>query len=111
MAAVWSEATVFAMPSRGEGFGLVYIEAMRYGVPVIASIHDAASEINLEGTTGYNVSLDMPDELSERLIFLLKNRDGAAALGLNGQLRWAEHFCYSAFRARFVPLIQEFLAE
>jgi len=106
---VWAEATVFAMPSRGEGFGLVYIEAMRRGIPVVASVHDAAPEINLEGVTGFNVSLDKPDELPERLIYLLKNPDRAAALGLNGQTRWREHFRYGCFRERFLPILREFL--
>jgi glycosyltransferase involved in cell wall biosynthesis len=45
MVALWRRAHVFAMPSRGEGFGLVYIEAMRYGVPVIASIHEKRAEM------------------------------------------------------------------
>lgn len=106
---LWNEATVFAMPSRGEGFGLVYVEAMRYGVPVIASVHDAGQEVNLDGQSGYNVNLDKPEELPERLIQLLRNPDRAANLGSNGQKRWAEHFRYSVFRDRFRPLLREFL--
>lgn len=108
---VWSQANVFAMPSRGEGFGLVYVEAMRQGLPVLASVHDAAPEINLEGRTGYNVNLDNPDELPERLIYLLKDSARAAELGRSGRQRWAEHFCYSAFQMRFLPLLREFLAD
>ena len=110
MEAVWAETSAFAMPSRGEGFGLVYIEAMRHGLPVIGSVHDAAPEVNLEGQTGYNVNLDRPEELPERIIHLLKEPDHAAALGQNGRQRWTEHFCYSAFRNRFSPLLAEFLA-
>lgn len=103
---LWAETTAFAMPSRGEGFGLVYIEAMRHGVPVVASVHDAGREVNLDGTTGYNVDLDRPDELPDRLIRLLRDRDLAARLGAGGAARWAEHFRYSAFRDRFLPLLR-----
>jgi phosphatidylinositol alpha-1,6-mannosyltransferase len=106
---VWKEASVFAMPSRGEGFGFVYVEAMRHGLPIIASIHDAAPEINLEGSTGYNVSLDRPHELSDRIIDLLRDPQHAAVLGSNAQKRWQTHFCYSAFKARFLPLVKDFL--
>jgi phosphatidylinositol alpha-1,6-mannosyltransferase len=105
----WAEASVFAMPSRGEGFGLVYVEAMRHAVPVIASVHDAAPEINIDGETGYNVDLTRAGELEERITHLLRDRDCAARLGANGQRRWQRHFCFSAFRERFVPLVREFL--
>ncbi len=111
MARVWEEATVFALPSRGEGFGLVYIEAMRRGLPIIASVHDAAPEVNLEGVTGYNVDLDKPDQLPERIIYLLKEPSHAAVLGQNGQQRWREHFCHTAFRRRFLPILHTFLSD
>lgn len=107
--ALWSEISIFAMPSRSEGFGLVYIEAMRHGIPVIASIHDAAQEINLDGKTGYNVDLSSPDDLPDRLIELLKNPDQAVVMGQNGQQHWSRHFTYSAFKGRFLPLFYEFL--
>src|SRR5262245_30714882 len=48
---LWARTTVFAMPSRGEGFGLVYIEAMRWSIPVIASVHDGGQEINVDNVT------------------------------------------------------------
>ena len=109
MDALWAEASVFAMPSWGEGFGLVYIESMRHSVPVIASIHDAGQEINLDEETGYNVNLDHPDELTERLIDLLKNPKRALEMGRKGQERWREHFSFSAFQGRFLPLLQGFV--
>ena len=109
MPKVWAETTVFAMPSRGEGFGLVYIEAMRHSVPVIGSVHDAAPEVNLDGVTGYNVDLTRPADLTERLIHLLRNRDEASRLGANGFRRWQAEFRYSAFRSRFGPILDRFL--
>jgi phosphatidylinositol alpha-1,6-mannosyltransferase len=107
---IWSQASVFAMPSRGEGFGLVYVEAMRHALPVIASIHDAAPEINIDGSTGYNVNLGHPVELADKIIYLLRHRGHAAELGGNGQRRWHEHFRYSAFRNRFLPILNDFLS-
>ncbi len=106
---LWQRTTAFAMPGRGEGFGLTYIEAMRYGIPVLASVHDAGSEINVDGVTGYNVNLNRADELPDRLIQLLRNRDQSAALGENGRQRWSDHFRFSAFRKRIVPVLREFL--
>jgi phosphatidylinositol alpha-1,6-mannosyltransferase len=106
---LWRRTTVFAMPSSGEGFGLVYIEAMRYGIPVIATVCGAAQEINLDGVTGYNINLSDSDELPRRLIQLLKSPQLAAKTGHRGRERWKKHFRFSAFEARFVPILDEFL--
>ena len=102
---LWSRATVFAMPSRGEGFGLTYIEAMRHGVPVIASRQDAGQEVNVHGVTGYNVNLDAQEDLSEALVTLLTEPDKAHAMGAAGRERWCRNFTYSGFKKRFLDLL------
>lgn len=107
--AVWRETTLYAMPGVTEGFGLVYIEAMRQGLPVIASIHDAAPEINLDGVTGYNVNLKQPHELAERIITVLRDPQLAAQLGRNSRQRWQEHFRFSAFRDRFLGFLRPWI--
>ena len=98
------------MPSRGEGFGLVYVEAMRHGLPVIGSVHDAASEVIVDGKTGYVLDPDEPGALAAALVRLLREPGHAAGLGEAGRRRWAEHFRYGAFRERFGRLLDEFLA-
>ena len=105
---LWKRTIVFAMPSRGEGFGLAYIEAMRWGIPVIASIHDAGVEINISHQTGINVDLRRPKVLVDSLVELLRDRDLARKLGSAGQRRWRESFCYSAFRTRFSTELRYF---
>jgi phosphatidylinositol alpha-1,6-mannosyltransferase len=109
VAELWARAHVLAMPSRQEGFGLVYAEAMRCGVPVIASIHDAGQEINAHGVTGYNVDLDRRGDLAEHLVALLNDQDLMRRMGAAGQARWREHFCQSAFQRRLGPILASFL--
>jgi phosphatidyl-myo-inositol dimannoside synthase len=109
LAELWKQTVVFAMPSRGEGFGLAYIEAMRWGIPVIASIHDAAVEVNINGQTGINVDLNRPDELVDALVAVLRDRDLAVRLGSAGQRRWRENFRYSAFRTRFSAILRNLM--
>jgi phosphatidyl-myo-inositol dimannoside synthase len=108
IAVLWRRAHVFAMPSRGEGFGIVYAEAMRHGLPVIASVHDAGQEINIDGETGFNVSLDRSSELAERIIHLLREPDVAMRMGSAGQRRWHEQFRFSAFKRRLLPLFMAY---
>ncbi|HMO24938.1 MAG TPA: glycosyltransferase family 4 protein [Tepidisphaeraceae bacterium] len=108
---IWSETTVFAMPSRGEGFGLVYIEAMRRGVPVLASVHDAGQEVNVDGQTGYNLNLDNGLEaIADRIVTLLSSPGLVREMGEAGRQRWFEHFRYSCFRTRFSEILEGFLA-
>ena len=109
LAALWRDAAIFAMPSRGEGFGLVYIEAMRQGLPVIASIHDGAREVNVDGETGFNVDLDRPGELAGRLIVLLSDPALRQRMGEAGRQRWHDHYRLSRLRSRFLPLIEDLL--
>jgi phosphatidylinositol alpha-1,6-mannosyltransferase len=97
------QAHVLAMPSRQEGFGIVYLEAFRYGVPVIASRQDAGREVNVDGETGFNVDLAKPrSELVDHLVLLLRDTDLAARMGKAAHERWRTHFRYSHFAARFL---------
>jgi phosphatidyl-myo-inositol dimannoside synthase len=108
MPALWRSAHLFAMPSRKEGFGIVYAEAMRQGLPVIASLHDAGREVNVDEETGFNVNLDRKGELAERLIALLRDTTLAARMGAAGRRRWQTHFRYGAFAARLCDCVGEF---
>ncbi len=107
--ALWRRAHVFAMPSRKEGFGIVYVEAMRHGLPVIASVHDAGQEVNQDGVTGYNVNLDKRQELADRLIQLLKDTDLACSLGKASFEYWRDNFRYGAFEQRLERGLHGFL--
>jgi len=46
------------MPSRGEGFGLVYLQAMRAGIPCLGSRDDAAADVIVDGDTGLLVPIE-----------------------------------------------------
>jgi phosphatidyl-myo-inositol dimannoside synthase len=109
MPRLWQQTVVFAMPSRGDGFGLAYIEAMRWGIPVIASVHDAGREVNVDQETGFNVNLDHPKDLADSLITLLRDRDLATKFGSAGQSRWHQYFRYSAFRKRFSVFLRQLM--
>ena len=82
---------------------------MRHGLPVIASVHDAGQEVNVDGKTGFNVSLDRDDELTGRLIELLSDADLCRRMGAAGRDRWRQYFRFSAFRDRLAPILQGFL--
>jgi phosphatidylinositol alpha-1,6-mannosyltransferase len=106
----WARATVFAMLGFAEGFGLVYAEAMRRALPVIASLEDAGQEINVDGITGFNVSRKNKKHLTEVLVTLLRDYNLVRRLGAAGHLRWKELYTFARFECRFKTATKRFLA-
>lgn len=103
---LYNRAAVFAMPSRGEGFGLVYLEAMAHGLPCLGSIHDAASEVIDDGVTGSLVDQANGDALVEVLQRWLSDEPTRQRLGRAGRERVQRHFTYGQFSHRLTGLMQ-----
>jgi phosphatidylinositol alpha-1,6-mannosyltransferase len=95
---LYQRAAVFAMPSRQEGFGLVYVEAMWHGLPCIGSDADAAREVISAGQTGLLVPYDDRPALCEAMIRILAEPDYRNQLGEAATLRAREYFCYERFK-------------
>jgi len=73
--------TVFALPSRYEGLGCVYLEAMASGKPVIACRGQGIDEIIQHGGNGWLIPVDGLEELVQGLQALLGNADLRARIG------------------------------
>lgn len=65
-------ADVFAMPSKGEGFGFVFLEALACGKPVIAGNKDGSVDAVLNGELGTLIDPDNTNEIAESIIKVLK---------------------------------------
>ena len=109
---IYRRAAVFVMPSLGEGFGLVYLEAMRAGKPCVAARGSAAEEVVADGETGLLVRQDGPKnsngpgELVAALQRLLASPETARRMGEAGRRRWQSEFGIDRFRARIEPLLE-----
>ncbi len=80
-AAHYQLADSYVMPSSGEGFGIVYLEALACGVPVIGSRADGSREALREGKLGTLIDPRDPDELCEAITRILNAYpDGAPAV-------------------------------
>ena len=64
---LYQQATVFALPSAEEGFGIVIIEAMACGVPVVSTRCGGPESIINDGKDGYLVPLDNASAMAEAL--------------------------------------------
>jgi glycosyltransferase involved in cell wall biosynthesis len=107
---LYRRCAVFAMPSSGEGFGFVYLEAMRAAKPCIALAGSAAAEIVVDGMTGRLVAPGAKP-LAAALAEVLADPDRAAALGAAGRDRLQREFAPDVFAARLAEQLDELVAE
>lgn len=84
--------TLIVMPSLWEGFGLVLLEAMALGKPIVATDVGGIPEVIKNKETGMLVSPADPDALAERIITLLEDRSLAERMAEAGRLTVNERF-------------------
>lgn len=100
---------VFVMPSTQEGFGIVFLEALASGRPVIAGNRDGSRDALLNGRMGLLVNPEDVEEIREAIRMVLKKE-------VPSELLDAEHlrketlraYGFAAFRARVLELLHEF---
>lgn len=103
--ALYRRAAFFAMPSRGEGFGLVYLEAMRAARACIGA-PGAAAEIIESGVTGCLVDPSDRGALGDTIVRLFRDPATCERLGRAGAARVAERFTEPQFRRRFLDALE-----
>jgi len=104
----YNAADVVVMPSDYESFGLVALEAMACGTPVIASDVGGLSYLVRDGETGLRVPRRQPIALARALDRLLRDEALRRRMGENGR-RWAHGFAWPIIADRIVELYQEAL--
>lgn len=85
-------ADVFLLPSSQESFGLVALEAMSCGVPVVSSNIGGIPEVNIQGETGFLCDVGDIDGMAHATLSLLQDDDLHAAFSLRARARAVDHF-------------------
>lgn len=108
--AQYCRAAIFAMPSENEGFGLVYAEAMAYGLPCIGSDRDAAREVVAHGETGWCVPPGNATALAETLAMVIRDREMRHRMGVAGRARFEQFFSVESYRRRLRKTMENWAA-
>lgn len=87
----YRRADIFCLPSVQEGFGMVFVEAMASGLPVVATLSAAIPEVVPRNRAGLLVPPSNPEALAGALVQLLENPEQRAALGSFGQQHVAQY--------------------
>ncbi|HEX8694934.1 MAG TPA: glycosyltransferase family 4 protein [Longimicrobium sp.] len=104
--ALWREADLFAMPTRGEAFGIVFQEAAAAGLPVVATRINAVPEIVRDGVDGVLVDPGDVDALAAALGSLVTDPERRLAMGLSARRR-VEDDSVERYGQRLAALVRE----
>lgn len=91
-----------AMPSRGEGFGFAYLEAMRHGKPCLVSNLDAGREVVHPPEAGLEVDPGSPDDLVQKISRLLSTDSEWKRMSQQAIERYESFYTEAHFRRRFL---------
>jgi len=102
----YSAAEVLVMPSHYESFGIVALEAMACGTPVIASQVGGLAFLVQDGKTGYQVPDDDHDALCEKLTALLGNASLRRRMGRNAA-KYARNYAWEKIARKIIGVYKE----
>jgi len=111
LSACYANCDVFALPSSGEGFGMVFLEAMAYGKPVIGGAHGGIPDIVEDGATGLLVPHSDAGRLAGAIEFIFEDPKRATAMGIRGRERVAASFSFAQFQASLTEVLNRVLVE
>jgi phosphatidylinositol alpha-1,6-mannosyltransferase len=98
LAACYARADVFALPSTGEGFGLVFLEAMAFGKPVVGAAAGGATDLIEDGRNGFLVPPRDVAGLAQALERLLSDSPLRETMGQRGAQIVRERHQFDSFR-------------
>lgn len=104
---LYRTASIYAMPSRQEGFGIAYLEAMWNGLPCIASDADAGRLLVEHGQTGLVVGYGDEEALAEAMVSLLLDDGLRSSMAGTARARAEAEYGFDRFSARIQGLRAE----
>ena len=104
---------LFAMPSKGEGFGIVYLEALACGKPTIGGNQDGAIDALCNGELGILVNPDSIDEIAETIVQILRKKHSLSILYEPEMLRQnaIAKYGFEQFKRNLVALLADEMAK
>jgi glycosyltransferase involved in cell wall biosynthesis len=93
---------IFVLPSRSEGLSNALLEAMRAGLPCVATSVGGNPEVVVNGVTGFLIPLDSPEALADRILKLLRDPALRRRMGQASRFRVLQNFTLDVMGARIV---------
>jgi phosphatidyl-myo-inositol dimannoside synthase len=102
----YQHCDIFSLPSKKEGFGIVYLEAMQYKKPVIGVNFGGPTDVIKQGKTGYLCEYDNIHEISKYILENYTNSSKKNELGNNGYEYLVNNFTYMHYKNKLEEIIK-----
>lgn len=106
----YSESSVFVLNSVEDGFGMVIIQAMACGLPVIATDHTGALDIVRDGIDGFIIPIRDTWALKEKLLFLYEHKEQSATMGASAKARVSSGFRWEDYGSKMIRAYETIMA-
>jgi glycosyltransferase involved in cell wall biosynthesis len=108
----FAAADVFVFPPRApEGHPLVLVEAMAAGLPIISTDQGAITESVIDSKNGFIVDSKSPEEIAEKLLWLIKNPKERSSMGQESRKMYERFFTQKTMIENFKKIFTKILAE
>lgn len=104
---LFAKTNIFVHPTENDCFPLVLLEAMRCGIPCVATSEGAISDIIENGETGWLIEKRNPKVLAEKMAWLIDHPQQMLQMGKNGRARFVQSFTSGVFEQNIVKIIGE----
>lgn len=111
LAACYARADVFALPSTGEGFGLVFLEAMAFAKPVVGVSSGGATDLIEDGANGFLVPAQDGAGLAQALEKLLCDDSAREEMGQRGAKMIRDRYQFGVFRSALAEILTDCMLE
>ena len=101
---IFEKSDILIYPTYNDAFPLVLLEAMIHGLPIIASNEGAISEIIINEVTGFIVNKGSPDEIVNKIEFLLKNPELFKSFQYASRARFIENYTIEQFEMKLIRI-------
>lgn len=103
---LYAQSDIFIFPTHRDVFGIVNLEAMEAGLPIIASSEGAIPEIIEDGINGFLIPKANSRALAEKILYLAKNSELREKIRINNKKKFYEHYTDTQYALRMMDAFE-----